>query len=131
MDTRDAAADRKKEDGRGRFEKFVEAVNGRVSRAPFFIVILGIIVAWLLSYPLFSSGKNWQYVIHTISSVISLLLLVLLENAGRRSQESVHEKLNVIAGGLAALMKSEGRDDAELRDAEEKLSEAIGLEQRH
>ena len=37
MDTRDAAADRKKEDGRGPFEKFVEAVNGRVSRAPFFI----------------------------------------------------------------------------------------------
>ncbi len=131
MDTRDAAADRKKTDGRGPFEKFVEAVNARVSRAPFFLLILAIIVAWLVSYPAWSSSKDWQYAIHTVSSVISLLLLVLLENAGRRSQESVHEKLNVIAEGLAALMKSEGRDDTELQEAEEKLSEAIGLEERH
>ena len=131
MDTRDAAADRKKTDGRGRFEKFVEAVNGRVSRAPFFLLILAIIVAWLVSYPAWSSSKDWQYAIHTVSSVISLLLLVLLENAGRRSQESVHEKLNVLAQGLAALMKSEGRDDPELQDAHRKLSEAVGLEERH
>ena len=131
MDTRDAADDRKKSDGRGPFEKFVEAVNQQVSRAPFFIVCLGIVVAWLASYPLFSSGKNWQYVIHTVSSVISLLLLVLLENAGRRSQETVQEKLNVLAEGMAALMKSEGRDDPALREAEEKLNEAIGLEERH
>jgi low affinity Fe/Cu permease len=131
MDTRDAADDRKKSDGRGPFEKFVEAVNQQVSRAPFFLLMLVIIVGWLASYPLFSSGKDWQYVIHTISSVISLLLLVLLENAGRRSQESVHEKLNVLAEGMAALMKSEGRDDPELREAEKKLNEAIGLEERH
>ena len=131
MDTRDAADDRKKEDGRGPFEKFVEAVNEQVSRAPFFLLILAIIVGWLLSYPLFSSGKNWQYVIHTISSVISLLLLVLLENAGRRSQETVHEKLNVMAAGLSALMQSVGRNDAELQEAERRLDEAIGLEERH
>ena len=56
MDTRDAAADRKKTDGRGPFEKFVEAVNGQVSRAPFFLLILAIIVAWLVSYPLWSSS---------------------------------------------------------------------------
>jgi low affinity Fe/Cu permease len=131
MDTRDAAADRKKPDGRGPFERFVEAVNERVSSAPFFLLIIVIIVGWLLSFPLWSSSKDWQYAIHTVSSVISLLLLVLLENAGRRSQESVHEKLNVMAEALAALMKSEGRDDADLQDAERKLNEAIGLEERH
>ena len=131
MDTRDAADDRKKSDGRGPFEKFVEAVNQQVSRAPFFIVCLAIVVGWLASYPLFSSGKNWQYVIHTVSSVISLLLLVLLENAGRRAEEAAQEKLNVIAEGLAALMKSEGRDDPVLAEAHDKLIEAVGLEERH
>ena len=73
MDTRDAAADRKKEDGRGPFEKFVEAVNGRVSRAPFFIVILGIIVAWLLSYPLFSSEITLEIVWMTYCQFFPLL----------------------------------------------------------
>ena len=94
-------------------------------------MIIAIIVGWLASFPLWSSSKDWQYAIHTISSVISLLLLVLLENAGRRSQESVHEKLNVMSQALAALMKSEGRDDPDLLDAHRKLSEAVGLEERH
>jgi low affinity Fe/Cu permease len=131
MDTRDAADDRKKSDGRGPFEKFVEGVNQQVSSAPFFLLIIVIIVGWLASFPLWSSSKDWQYAIHTISSVISLMLLVLLENAGRRSQEAVHEKLNVLAEALGALMKSEGKDDPALREAEGKLNEAIGLEERH
>ena len=85
MDTRDAAADRKKTDGRGRFEKFVEAVNAGEPRA-----VLPADprdhrrVARELSAVV--SSKNWQYAIHTVSSVISLPLLALLENAGRRSQ---------------------------------------------
>ena len=131
MDTRDAAEDRKKSDGRGPFEKFVEAVNLRVSSAPFFLLMMLVIVAWFVSYPAWPSSKEWQYAIHSMASVVSLLLLVLLENAGRRSQESVHEKLNVVAEALAALMKSHGRNDSELQEAERKLNEAIGLEERH
>lgn len=131
MDTQDAADDRKKADGRGPFEKFVEAVNQRVSRAPFFLVIIAALVLWAASYPLWSSTTKWELALHTGSAVLSLLLLVLLENAGRRSEESAQEKLNVIAEGLAALMESQAGDDPELRDAHRRLTEAVGLEQRH
>jgi len=131
MDTRDAADDRKKPDGRAPFEKFVEAVNQRVSRAPFFVVILAALVLWAVSYPLWSSTTKWELALHTVSSVLSLLLLVLLENAGRRSEEAAQEKLNVLADGLAALMASVGRDDPELQDAHRRLTEAVGLEERH
>ena len=131
MDTRDAADDRKKDDGRGPFEKFVEAANQVVSRAPFFLVIVAIVIGWAVSYPFWGSSKDWQYAIHTISSVISLMLLVLLENAGRRAEETAQEKLNVIAEGLAALMDSAAADDEELREAHRRLIEAVGLEQRH
>ena len=127
MDTRDAADDRKKPDGRGPFEKFVEAVNQRVSRAPFFMVILAALVVWAVSYPLWSSTTKWELALHTVSSVLSLLLLVLLENAGRRSEEAAQEKLNVLADGLAALMGSVGRDDPELQEAHRRLTEAVGL----
>jgi len=131
VDTKDAADDRKKDDGRGPFEKFVEAANQVVSRAPFFLVIVAIVVGWAVSYPFWGSSKDWQYAIHTISSVISLLLLVLLENAGRRAEETAQEKLNVIAEGLAAMMESAGRNDKELQEAHRRLIEAVGLEQRH
>jgi len=113
-------------DDRGRFERFVERVYFRVSGPSFFLVSVGIVVAWLLSYPLFADAKSWQVVIHTVGSVLTLLLLVLLENASRRSSEASQEKINVLAEALAALMESSAREDPELRDAVEKLRDAVG-----
>ncbi len=131
MDREDAAKDRKQDDGRSVFERFVESVNGRVSRAPFFLVCLAIVVLWGASAPLWPDLKQWQVAIHTISSVLSLLLLVLLENSGRRAEEAAQEELNVLAEGLAELMESHSRTDKELEGATRKLREAVGLEERH
>jgi low affinity Fe/Cu permease len=127
----DAAESREQEDARGPFEVFVEAVNQRVSRAPFFLVILGGLAVWALSYPLWPSTTKWELALHTGASVLSLLLLVLLENAGRRTEEAAQEKLNVIAEALSDLMVSRARDDEDLHDAVRRLRDAVGLEERH
>jgi len=113
------------------FERFVEAVHSQVSQAPFFLVCLAIVIVWGLSAPLWPDLKQWQVAIHTISSVLALLLLVLLENAGRRAEEASQEKLNVLAEALAELMESHSRNDKELEGATRKLREAVGLEERH
>lgn len=131
MERNDAAADRKNSDGRSGFEKFVEAVYRQVSRAPFFVLCLGVVVAWGASAPLWPNLKEWQVAIHTVASVLTLLLLVLLENANRRDAEASQEKLNVLAEALAALMESQSGEDEQLRDATRKLREAVGLEDRH
>lgn len=131
MDRQDAARDRKKHDGRGTFEKFVEAVNQQVSRAPFFAVILVALVLWAASKPLWSSTTKWELALHTGSAILSLLLLVLLENAGRRAEEAAQEKLNCIAEALSDLMSSRAQDDPRLAESVEKLREAVGLEERH
>ena len=104
MERSDAADTRRDQSGQSWFERFVEQVNGVVSRAPFFYVCVAIVFAWLISVPLWKDLKEWQAAIHTVSSVIALLLLVLLENAGRRSEEAAQEKLNVIAEALSDLM---------------------------
>jgi low affinity Fe/Cu permease len=127
----EAAADRKKSEGRDPFERFVEAANQVVSRGPFFAVIAVALILWAASYPLWSSTTKWELALHTGSAILSLILLVLLENAGRRSQESIHEKLNVLAEGLSDLMESRARQDPELEDAVRRLREAVGLEERH
>lgn len=127
----DAAESRAKQDNRTLFEKFVEATYERVSRAPFFMFCMGIVVVWAISYPFWSSTKSWELALHTFTSVLSLLLLALLENAGRRSEEAAQEKLNVLAEALAALMDSRAADDPELHQATRKLRDAVGLEARH
>lgn len=131
MDRDEARASREQQDGLSPFERFVEWANYRVSDAPFFFVIVAVVLVWAVSYPLFPDAKSWQVVIHTVGSVLTLLLLVLLENAGRRHQEAAQEKLNVLAEGLSALMESRGRDDPDLLAAAERLRDAVGLEERH
>lgn len=132
MVERNEAADSRREgSGRGGFEQFVERVNEVVSKAPFFYVILAVLIAWAASFPLWSSATKWELALHTGSSVLSLLLLVLLQNAERRTDESAHEKLNVIAEALSDLMTSRAQDDPELRESVQKLRDAVGLEERH
>ena len=130
MSGSDASAARR-DDDRSWFERFVERVYRHVSQAPFFFVCLGIVVAWLVSVPLWADLKSWQVAIHTVTSVLSLLLLVLLENSGRRAEEAAQEKLNLIAEALSDLMASQARQDPELEDAVVRLREAVGLEERH
>ena len=127
----EAAESREKSDGLDPFEKFVEISTKLISRAPFFAVVVAIVVVWAVSFPLWASTTKWELAIHTFGGVLSLLLLVLLENAGRRNPEAMQEKLNVIAEALAALMDSRAADDPRLREAAEDLREAVGLEERH
>ena len=118
-------------DDRSWFERFVEAIYLRVSGPAMFFISVAIVVVWFASVPLWVDLKAWQVAIHTVASVLTLLLLVLLENANRRDAEASQEKLNVLADALAALMESHAADDEQLRDATRKLREAINLEERH
>ena len=128
----DAAASRAKKQDRDPFEKFVDLSTRLISRAPFFAVVVAVVIVWAVSYPLWTSTTKWELAIHTFGGVLSLLLLVLLENAGRRNTEAMQEKLNVLAEAMAALMESQLEDDdEELREAVDHLRDAVGLEARH
>ena len=126
-----AAEDRSQDTGPNPFERFVDATNQWVSRAPFFGIILVALAVWALSKPLWASTTKWELALHTGSAILSLLLLVLLENAGRRSEEAAQEKLNVLAEALSDLMTHHADDSAELRASVKKLRDAVGLEERH
>lgn len=131
MERSDAAESRETGSGLDPFERFVELSTKAISRAPFFALVVAVVVIWAASHPLWGSTTKWELAIHTFAAVLSLLLLVLLENAGRRNTEAMQEKLNVLAEALAALMDSRAADDPSLRKAAEDLRDAVGLEERH
>ena len=128
---RPAASARGADDERTHFDRFVEAAYMRVSKPPFFFVCLAVVLIWFVSVPLWHDLKAWQVAIHSVTSVTTLLLIALLENAGRRDAESTQEKLNIIAEALAALMESHAIEDSKLEEAHKRLSDAVGLEERH
>ncbi|HKE71114.1 MAG TPA: low affinity iron permease family protein [Nocardioidaceae bacterium] len=132
MERTEAARTREYDDDqRSWFERFVEASYQWVSRAPFFFICLGIVAVWLVSLPLWTDLKSWQVAIHTVASVIAILLLALLENSGRRADEAAQEKLNVIAEALSDLMESRAGEDPSLKPSVRRLRDAVGLEARH
>lgn len=128
---RPAAETREAGDKRSPYDRFVEAAYLRVSQAPFFFVCLLVVVIWLVSAPLWSDLKAWQVAIHSVTSVVTLLLIALLENANRRDAEAAQEKLNVLAEALAALMESRAFEDPKLEEAHRRLRDAVALEERH
>ncbi len=128
---RPAATTRDAGDQRSPFDRFVETAYLRVSRPTFFFICVLVVGLWLVSVPLWGDLKSWQVAIHTVTSVVTLLLITLLENASRRAEETAQEKLNVIAEALAALMESRAIEDPNLKEAHKRLAEAVGLEDRH
>lgn len=131
MESNPASESRHDTQGRGAFERFVDAINQRISKAPFFGVILVALALWALSKPLWGSTTKWELGLHTGSSILSLLLLVLLENAGRRGEEASQEKLNVLAEALSDLMAHQPDESGEMAQSVRRLREAVGLEERH
>lgn len=127
----DAARTRRHEGRRSPFDSFVEHIERWVSQAPFFVLCAAIVAAWLISAPWWPDLKSWQVAIHTLASIFTLLLVVVLENAGRRANEAAQEKLNVIGEALVELLESDDSRGPGVRDAAQRLRDAIGLEDRH
>ena len=130
MERSSAVQDRVSREGHGPFAKFVGRTQRATSGPPFFFVCVAIAIAWAASLPAWHDVLHWQAVLHTVTSLLVLLLLVLQENATRRSDETVQEKLNVLAEGLAELMEAQGRAE-DGTAAATRLRQAVGLEARH
>ncbi|HEV3364081.1 MAG TPA: low affinity iron permease family protein [Acidimicrobiia bacterium] len=125
-----AAADRK-----GPFDRFAGASADFVSRAPFFVFCVFLVVVWLPTYPIVRSFDTWQLLINTPTTILTFLLVAVLQNSQRRIEEAVNEKLDALADGLADFMEfflDEQQDEERgklARDIDE-LKRAVGLEKR-
>jgi len=107
------------------FDSIAAWVAEIVSRAPFFLFCVLLILIWVPSFPLFDSVEAWQLPINTVTTIITFLLVALLQNTERRTERALTRKLDAIADALADLMFHTGeatgrdidRDIKELREA--------------
>jgi low affinity Fe/Cu permease len=61
---------------------------------PAFAVAAGLIVAWLVSGPLFKWSDTWQLVINTTTTIVTFLMVFLIQRAQNRDALAVSLKLN-------------------------------------
>lgn len=119
------------------FDRFAERCSNFVSRAPFFVFCVALVVVWLPTYPLTGNFDTWQLLINTPTTILTFLLVAILQNSQRRTEIAMQEKLNALADGLADLMEHFTGEEADediraedlMKDVRE-LKEAVGLESR-
>ena len=82
------------------FRRFAQAVSARAGSAWAFAAALALVVAWLVSGPLFGYSDHWQLIINTGTTIVTFLMVFLIQNAQNRDAKAFHLKLDELIRGV-------------------------------
>ncbi|WP_408095670.1 low affinity iron permease family protein [Peredibacter sp. HCB2-198] len=111
-----------------RFHKFAQKVSNACGSPYAFGFAFIIIIAWIVSGPLFGFSDTWQLIINTGTTIVTFLMVFLIQNTQNRDARALHLKLDELirANGHARnhLIELEELSDEELDRVHKELNEA-------
>ena len=86
------------------FEKISILVTKASGSTAAFIIAFFIIIAWLISGPLFKFSDTWQLVINTGTTIVTFLMVFLIQRSQNKDSIALHLKLNelIVAQEIAS-----------------------------
>ena len=115
------------------YSRFAKVAARFCGRPPVFVLAVGVIVAWLVTGPLFGFSDTWQLVINTGTTIVTFLMVFLIQNTQNRDTEAIQVKLDELIrateGAHLALLDLEELD-AESLDAFRSRYEALARDAR-
>ena len=100
------------------YSRFAKSASHFCGRPRVFALAVGIILAWMVTGPLFDYSDTWQLVINTSTTIITFLMVFLIQNTQNRDTEALQIKLDEIIRAIGtannALLDLEEMDDNEL-----------------
>src|ERR1700683_41262 len=91
-----------------------------------FIAICGITLLWMVTGPLFHWSDTWQLVIHTVTTIVSMLMVFLIQNTQNREssalQLKIDELLRAVRGAQNAFINLEDLDEENLGRLKERYA---------
>src|SRR5690348_10783437 len=83
-----------------------------------FLVAAFVILAWLLTGPIFHYSDTWQLIINTATTIVTFLMVFLIQNTQNRDTKAIHLKLDELLRGVRgarnSLVSLENLSDEEL-----------------
>jgi low affinity Fe/Cu permease len=105
------------------FRHFAARASERLGSHWAFIGAIVVVVAWVVTGPLFHFSNAWQLVINTGTTVVTFLMVFLIQATQNRDAKAIHLKLDEL------IRSSKARNVfADLEDADEEELEAFQAE---
>jgi low affinity Fe/Cu permease len=118
-------------------ERFAAGATRWTGSTSAFLAAALVIVAWLISGPIFHFSDTWQLVINTGTTIVTFLMVFLIQRAQNKDSLAVQMKLNeliaAMEGASNRLISAEDLSEEELRTLQrhfEKLGEMAQTERR-
>jgi low affinity Fe/Cu permease len=101
------------------FERFSTAVTQWTGSSMAFALACTVIVAWIVTGPLFGFSDTWQLVINTGTTIVTFLMVFLIQRTQNKDSLALQLKLNELVAAMAGasnrLIDVEDLSEEELR----------------
>ena len=118
------------------FPHFARWCEQQVARPGASIAALIFIALWLVAGPFYGWSSDWQLIINTTSSVITLVMVFMIQNTQRRDTQAIQLKLDelirVDSEARNELISLEAKPEtavAEIRSAFDEMRETVEEEE--
>ncbi|MDP1747740.1 MAG: low affinity iron permease family protein [Bacteroidota bacterium] len=82
------------------FEKVAQKATSFTGTTMAFTIALTVVIAWILTGPLFNFSDTWQLVINTSTTIITFLMVFLIQREQNKDSRAIHLKLNELIASL-------------------------------
>jgi low affinity Fe/Cu permease len=114
------------------FTRIATAIAHAAGQPVAFLMAFGVILAWLVTGPLFGFSDTWQLVINTGTTIVTFLMVFLIQNSQNRDAAAMQAKLDELIRALNDAREQfigiEHLPDTEIEEIRASLEEEVGLE---